>query len=621
MKKMIGVINDNLRSVVNGIKEHRSDTEKSLTAIKNDIDVRVETASKYKTDVESARSIILGLEAEISELENDLKELNEKFGSKNFREILAAGDKEINTKITEKRKLIAEQNDIIINITKKAHSLKRELSKLKEKKDIIDSDLNKTLILEGYYEKRINAIVDFSVEHPEELATYKEIDEVDDLNTEEIEDIDIGNIIDGQVFNEIDSISEGKVPNEEELQKALEMDDNTDAVDDENDETDETDEGNDLSKIDDLINTASEIIDRNELNETLESDTVTAEIEETVLDSISDDSLSLDLKSDDSMVDSTSDLNMIEIKETEEVTTDLEDTKNEENVVDLPIENDSEENTLNISVDVEDDKPIDSSLIESGIKEHKKLHSMSEPITVNLDVFEQNDESNFSDIAFSDDNGYSLEALTECGLNASDFAPEDLKLLETKFDKDNTLKFIEVLKKHGLDVDKIYTSVGVLLNVTPQNLDKLLSMLEGVSEEKDISYIFRYLDKVNISRLEQNIALAGENESLTDLLVTAMSTEGNADLTNLLNITDKDVAMIKKNFSDDYNKMINFPEIVFANYNTLKGYNIDNSVECITNHPHRFTIDPSKFSAILDKYDPSDLVRCVNKNSAVIDKL
>ena len=99
MKKMIGVINDNLRSVVNGIKEHRESTENNLSVVKNEIDEKVATASKYKEEVETARKTIINLETEISELENDLKELNEKFGSKNFKEILAAGDKEINTKI------------------------------------------------------------------------------------------------------------------------------------------------------------------------------------------------------------------------------------------------------------------------------------------------------------------------------------------------------------------------------------------------------------------------------------------------------------------------------------------------------------------------------------------
>ena len=158
MKKMIGVINDNLRSVVNGIKEHRESTENNLSVVKNEIDEKVATASKYKEEVETARKTIINLETEISELENDLKELNEKFGSKNFKEILAAGDKEINTKIIEKRASISEQNSIIGEITKESHQLKKELTKLKDKKVVIEEDLNKTIILEGYYKKRINKL-------------------------------------------------------------------------------------------------------------------------------------------------------------------------------------------------------------------------------------------------------------------------------------------------------------------------------------------------------------------------------------------------------------------------------------------------------------------------------
>lgn len=551
MKKMIGVINDNLRSVVNGIKEHRSDTESSLATIKETIDTKVETASKYKIEVENARSIILSLETEISELENDLKELKEKFGSKNFTEILAAGDKEINSKIDEKKQAIAEQNEIIINITKKAHALKKELTKLKSKKQTIDEDLNKTLILEGYYEKRINAIVDFSIEHPDELATYKEIDEVDDLNTEEIEDIDIGNIIDGQVFNEIDSISEGNTPKEKELKENIDFDFN--GENDDNNPLENKDEA-DFSELDEILNVASLIIDQKELDESLASE---------------------------------------------------EDEDTAENLLDSTEENSSQ--------DVKEE--------DKEERKHIQIHAMSEPITVNLDVFGDAETTPINESTFIENNGYSFENLSECGLNANEFTQEDLYLLQNNFDKINTLEFIEVLKNHGFDIDKIYTSVGVLLNVTPQNLDKVLTLLESVSEHTDIDYVFRYLDKVNISRLEQNIALSSDEDSLADLLITTLDSENNADLSNLLGITDKEVATIKKSSSGDYQLMINFPEIVLANYNALKAFNIDNLVECVTKFPHRFTINPSKFSAILDKYDPDDLVRCINKNAAVIDKL
>ena len=53
----------------------------------------------------------------------------------------------------------------------------------------------------------------------------------------------------------------------------------------------------------------------------------------------------------------------------------------------------------------------------------------------------------------------------------------------------------------------------------------------------------------------------------------------------------------------------------------LRDLEINNLKECIVKHPRRFLMNPDKFRAILDKYDTEDLIRCINKNSAVIDKL
>lgn len=558
MKKMIGVINDNLRSVVNGIKEHRESTENNLSVVKNEIDEKVVTASKYKEDVETARKTIINLETEISELESDLKELNEKFGSKNFKEILAAGDKEINTKITEKRASISEQNSIISDITKKAQQLKKELTKLKDKKVAIEEDLNKTLVLEGYYKKRINAIIDFSVEHPGELATYKEIDEVEDLSTEEIEDIDINNIIDGQVFNEIDSISNGQEVELDAIDEVLTKGNPVEEEEEVQEEVKEPEE--DLSKLDEILNTANGIIESNEEN---------VSVEETM----------------------------------------------DEHPRSIEIEDLTEIDINNSLLENEDES-------DGEVGDHIHIHQMSEPITVNLDNLDDNvNLTNVNpEIVFSNDNGFNDSNLIKCGLIKENFDPKDLELLKPLFDRENTLDFIAVLKKHGFDENKIYNSVGVLLDVTPPNLDKMLTMLEGVASKEDIDCIFRYLDKVNIGKLEQNIQTSNDS-SLTELLITALNEEREADLVNLLSITDKDVNYIKKNLSTDYKLMVNFPEVVLSNYNTLKEYKIDNITDCVVKHPHRFTFNPSKFASILDKYDVEDLVRCINKNAAVIDKL
>ena len=99
MQKMVGVINDNLKSVVNGIRTHRDDTEKKLNAINAKIDEKIKEASRHKTDVDASRALITSFENEIASLEKDLKELTERFADKNFVGILDAANKEINTRI------------------------------------------------------------------------------------------------------------------------------------------------------------------------------------------------------------------------------------------------------------------------------------------------------------------------------------------------------------------------------------------------------------------------------------------------------------------------------------------------------------------------------------------
>ena len=83
---------------------------------------------------------------------------------------------------------------------------------------------------------------------------------------------------------------------------------------------------------------------------------------------------------------------------------------------------------------------------------------------------------------------------------------------------------------------------------------------------------------------------------------------------------EKDV-LLSKVSEEEMNIMNVFTDIVKTNYNTLKGLNIDELNKCFTEHPKRFMFNPDKFESILDKYDPQDLVRCINKNVAVIDKL
>ncbi len=64
-----------------------------------------------------------------------------------------------------------------------------------------------------------------------------------------------------------------------------------------------------------------------------------------------------------------------------------------------------------------------------------------------------------------------------------------------------------------------------------------------------------------------------------------------------------------------------FPKIVEVNYNILKDIGISNYKEVFMGHAHMFLQNPNKFQAIFDKYDHDDLVRCLEKNASIIEKL
>ena len=64
-----------------------------------------------------------------------------------------------------------------------------------------------------------------------------------------------------------------------------------------------------------------------------------------------------------------------------------------------------------------------------------------------------------------------------------------------------------------------------------------------------------------------------------------------------------------------------FPGIIKANYDILKNIGIKNYKEIFLKHTHMFLQNPNRFQAIFDKYDHNDLVRCLEKNGSIIEKL
>lgn len=217
MDNMISVINDNLKNVVNGIRTHKGEISNALAKVKADMADKSEAAERLKSEVEESKNTISSLEEEISTLENDLDELTVKFGD-SFKETVAAGNKEINSKIIKDRAAISAESTKIEELTTRAKFIKDELLNLKDKKEALEINLEDTSILESYYNKRINAIIDYSIQHTSELDKFQDedvnLDLVTSLNA--LTDKDFENNVDDNVFSEIADISDSDLVDIEE---------------------------------------------------------------------------------------------------------------------------------------------------------------------------------------------------------------------------------------------------------------------------------------------------------------------------------------------------------------------------------------------------------------------
>lgn len=88
------------------------------------------------------------------------------------------------------------------------------------------------------------------------------------------------------------------------------------------------------------------------------------------------------------------------------------------------------------------------------------------------------------------------------------------------------------------------------------------------------------------------------------------------------NFTMDELNMFKNKLSsEDIKKFELFPRIVKENYGYLNNMKISNMKDVLINHYSMFFMNPDKFKSIFVKYDQADLVRCIEKNHNVIEKL
>lgn len=730
MDNMISVINDNLKNVVNGIKTHKGEITNALAKVKADMAEKSTFAEQLKSEVEESKNTISSLENEISTLENDLEELTAKFGD-DFKETVAAGNKEINSKIIKDRAAISAESTKIEELTNRAKGIKDDLLNLKDKKEALEINLSDTSILEGYYKKRIEAIIDYSISHTTELDKFQDEDVNLDLvaSLNDLTEHDFENNVDDNVFSEIADISDADLADIE-----LEEDeyDFSDIASD-----DFEDEAFNVSKqLDEVIDNAKSLAEEIEEKADLMAEEI---VEEPLIEPELDNEDEVEIEeqnveevekkeevNDEDVIDPDQefvvpfDFTQIQPIENEidiDVDDDLDETKidesklfgqeEKEEFIPETLSDEHKETIDNILTSINnaskeivvEEEPIvltledeDSDIEVTQVDEFDPLSSFDEEIEIKefdpLNPFGEEKEvliskEDIPEIPFNDDNDINLDempvyessdnsdyynettreladlvkgiqenediynttsipeisdviadssivdnenniygVIQNHGLFANSFNNADLEMMEAIVNTNEFEELFNVLDKHGIDSKILYKSAKVIEMNNSALVDNVLTELEKSDATSiDIETIFDKIEKVDLNELQRAVQ-NDDTEDLTGLLYKSMTPSSEDRISTMLELSKSESKKLKNNTTEEELKKINmFAELVVTNINTLKDKGVDKPVECFIEHPQRFLFNPSRLNEIFDKYDDADLVRCINKNSAVIDKL
>ena len=663
MDKTITIVNENLRQVINGIREHLNSSKKHFESIEREMNDKVNLAQKYKEIVVESKEKINSIEDEISSLEKDLDDLNTKFGGTDFKEILSAGNKEINSKIIEKRAIVQKESQKILDLTNKAKELKEELINLKEKKRLVEKDIKDTTVVEKFYAAKVNEIIDYT-EAGNDLELYVDNTPQAELMTNndyQKEFVEVSKVLNDHVFEEIDEITTNE-PDESLVEQALknvvsktydstsvQINDIKEAL--EKDMKEEIQTETSVEETTPQVETPVQEEVKTETTEEVKVEEEPLVVAEPIQDGIADKTFQAIVTEDltkKEIVEETpvqEETNVVSEETPEDIQIDMdapfsdtpinvEEDKEETEIIESKENEESEEDSLNTLIEKAlnnmnypsfNTDSIDLNLLEDDLTDENTTETDSIALPGEEDFTEEKttDDSIELDIADdseedkSKDSELDNEDLSLLGIDIFRLSSEDLEKLK-KSNPIDLKKNIGILNKHNVSIDDTYSNVKVLTDMNPDTIDSILTLLED--NKKDVKTVIPVLDKINVEKLQTSLEV-NKNEDVINIILPTVDSVDDTIKTKL-NMTDEEYETLKSNVSEETLKKLNILSYnVVENYKVLDNLGINNIRECLTKYPSKLMLDTDEFKVVLDKYDQDDLVRCINKNPKVFDKI
>lgn len=170
MDNLINETNERIQQIIDNLETIKVEYERKIEEASKQFEIEVAKSKKYKEDFFTAKAKIDKMNKDIAGFEEDYKNLVDKFKNDELANILIAANKEISSKVDERKRKILKDRAAMNEVVGKAESVKSKMIKLTAEKKALESCLVKILDSYNYYTNALAPIIEFANEHRDNLC-------------------------------------------------------------------------------------------------------------------------------------------------------------------------------------------------------------------------------------------------------------------------------------------------------------------------------------------------------------------------------------------------------------------------------------------------------------------
>lgn len=216
MENLIIETNARLQEIINNLTTIKTEYTNKLAANSAEIETQLKTVDRYREEFFTSKRKIEKMNADIEGFEEDYKKLVERFQDDELANILVAANKEISTKIEERKRKIIKDRQAMNDLVGKAEEVKEKLVKLTAEKKALELCLAKISDSHEFYTKSLNQIIEYSSDNQDNLCACFHVEDernqkdkkkeelqkaIDSINIEPIEETEMEPIEDDEDNN------------------------------------------------------------------------------------------------------------------------------------------------------------------------------------------------------------------------------------------------------------------------------------------------------------------------------------------------------------------------------------------------------------------------------------